>query len=152
MLIPATEAKIINDYISGPIPLFMLGAEMGLGKTITFELSWHVRVRQLKEAATTAIPGDKESQRTYGPHLLVTPGDLVDAMVADCQSAFRGIRQYVIINSTGRSRIPGATVYSSAASVVEFMQTVYDRRHDPNVSPHLATVAPLGASRSNSTC
>ncbi|KAK0751902.1 hypothetical protein B0T18DRAFT_79517 [Schizothecium vesticola] len=127
------EAKIINDYISGLIPLFMLGAEMGLGKTITFELSWHVRARQLKEAATTALPGDKESQRTYGPHLLVTLGDLVDAMVADCQSAFRGIRQYVIINSTGRSRIPGATVYSSTASVVEFMQTVYDRRHDPNI-------------------
>lgn len=131
---PGTEAKIINDYISGPIPCFMLGAEMGLGKTITFELSWHVRARQLKEAVAMAIPSDKEPRRTYGPHLLITPGDLVDPMVADCQTAFRGIREYVIINATGRSSIPGATVHSSAANVVKFMQTVYDRRHDPNVS------------------
>ncbi|KAK3382003.1 hypothetical protein B0H63DRAFT_217821 [Podospora didyma] len=128
-----TEARIINDYISGPIPYFMLGVEMGLGKTITFELSWHVRARQLKEAAATIIPSNRESERKYGPHLLVTPGELVDAMVADCQNAFRGIREYVIINSTGRSSIPGATVYSTAADVVKFMRTVYDRRHDPSI-------------------
>jgi len=84
MLMLGTEAKIINDYISGPIPCLILGAEIGLGKTITFELSWHVRACQLKEAAATVIPSDKEPRRSYGPHLLVTSGDLVDAMVADC--------------------------------------------------------------------
>jgi hypothetical protein len=139
LLMLGTEAKIINDYLTGPIPCFMLGAEMGLGKTITLELSWYVRVRQLKQEAATAIPGDNESRRTYGPHLLVTPGDLVDAIVADCQNAFRGIREYVIINSTGRSSIPGVTVYSSVADVVKLMQTVYDRRHDPKVSINFAS-------------
>lgn len=106
---------------------------MGLGKTITFELSWHARARQLKEEAS-ALGAGGGFRRTYGPHLLVTPGDLVDAMVADCQSAFRGIRRYVIINSTGRSGIPGAIVHSNTADVVKFMQSVYDRRYDVDVS------------------
>lgn len=137
LLTPGAEAKIINDYITGPIPCFMLGAEMGLGKTITFELAWHARARQLKRKTAEVDPANEGPRRTYGPHLLVTPGDLVDAMVADCQSAFRGIREYVIINSTGRSSIPGAVVYSTAVDVVKFMRTVYDRRYDPEVSPNV---------------
>lgn len=64
LLTPGAEARIINDYLTGPIPCFMPGAKMGLGKTITFELSWHVQACQLKREAAKAVPDEREPRRT----------------------------------------------------------------------------------------
>lgn len=128
------DAYIVNTFLNSPLRSFVLGNDMGVGKTLIFETVFHARAvqQQLEHREGRAPKG-----QTYHPHLVVTQPILQDQSCADFLKAFKGIRTYYIFNSTGKSNLSGmkdVSVFHSDEDWDFLMRMVYEDRHDPEVS------------------
>lgn len=103
---------------------------MGVGKTIIFETAFHMHAAALQ---TEHEAGRAPEGQTYGPHLLVTLPILQDQSCGDFLKAFRGVRDYYIVNSTGRTTIPGAKAISKEEDWLDLVDQLYRNRFSPEV-------------------
>ncbi|KUI64438.1 hypothetical protein VM1G_11233 [Cytospora mali] len=124
------DAYIVHVFLNSPLRCFILGNDMGVGKTIIFETAFHMHAAALQRQHEK---GEAPKGQTYGPHLLVTLPILQDQSCGDFLKPFRGVRDYIIVNSTGRTTIPGASAISKDDEWLDLMDQLYHARFTPEV-------------------